>query len=148
MSLYDPSNPVVALCAEGMQHEGEPPKARACFERAWAARVNDFDASIAAHYLARHQATPAETLRWNAIAMHHAEQLPAEQAVQLLPSLCLNLGDSYASVGRLAEAEIMIERALEALSALPPDGYGEFVRGGVERLRDRVAAARGSTLMV
>src|SRR5688500_12732661 len=69
----DPANTVVALCAEGMAAEGTPADARRLFERAWAARRDDYDAAIAAHFVARHQATPADALHWNALAVRHAE---------------------------------------------------------------------------
>ena len=49
----DPINPVVLLCAAGMEREGEPEEARRLFQQAWDARRNDYEAAIAAHYLAR-----------------------------------------------------------------------------------------------
>ena len=61
--LIDPTNPVVALCSEGMAAEGTPAEALRLFERAWAARRDDYDAAIAAHFVARHQASPEDTLR-------------------------------------------------------------------------------------
>jgi hypothetical protein len=63
--MIDPTNPVVALCAEGMAREGEPAVAKRLFEEARSSRTDDFEAAIAAHYLARHQPTPADTLHWN-----------------------------------------------------------------------------------
>jgi hypothetical protein len=63
--MFDPANRVVALCAEGMAREGEPGVALRLFEEAWAARTDDFEAAIAAHYVARHQPTAEEALRWN-----------------------------------------------------------------------------------
>src|SRR5829696_921590 len=92
----DPANPVVALCAAGMAVDGEPAAAADCFARAWAARTNDCEAAIAAHYVARHQPTPVERLAWDARAAAHAEAAIAagdERARGLLASLYLNLGD-------------------------------------------------------
>ncbi|MEP6764829.1 MAG: hypothetical protein ABJB66_10985 [Gemmatimonadaceae bacterium] len=43
LMLFDLDNPVMQWCAAGMQVDGEPEKARALFERAWAARRDDFD---------------------------------------------------------------------------------------------------------
>ena len=48
----DPTNPVVALCVEGMAREGTPAEARRLFERAWEARRDDFDAAVASARLA------------------------------------------------------------------------------------------------
>ena len=71
----DQVNPVVSLCAEGIAAEGTPAEARRLFELAWAARRDDYDAAVAAHFLARHQPTPEETLRWNTLAVQHAEAI-------------------------------------------------------------------------
>ncbi len=137
--MFDASNPVIALCVAGMQVEGEPARALALFEQAWAARVDDFDASVAAHFVARHQRTPAETLHWNEVALRHAEALEDDRARELFPSLCLNLGDAYLTAGRVAEASVLADRAFAALDALPSGGYADFVRMGIERLHQRLA---------
>ncbi len=97
--MIDPTNPVVALCAEGMAAEGTPAEARRLFERAWEARRDDYDAAIAAHFLARHQPNAADTLHWNALAVRHAEAVPGGRAAGFLASLYLNLGDAHASAG-------------------------------------------------
>ena len=139
----DPSNPVVALCAEGMAVGGDPAAAAECFARAWDARRDDFDAAVAAHYVARHQATPAERLAWDARAAAYAEAAAAagdERVRGLLASLYLNLGDGLLGAGRLGEARQAAERAAEALGAMPDDGYRAFVGGGVARLLRRAEA--------
>jgi hypothetical protein len=137
----DPTNPVVALCAEGMALEGTPAEARPLFERAWAARRDDYDAAIAAHFLARHQPTPADTLHWNALAVQHAEAVPDGRATGFLASLYLSLGDAHANVGDIAASVDAVRRAADHLSALPPGGYREFVAMGIRRLAARVGAA-------
>ena len=141
MLALDPANPVVALCAAGMQLEGEPDKARPLFEQAWATRYNDLEASIAAHYHARHQESAADRLHWNAIALRHADALPVGEARDLLPSLCLNLADSLLAVGRMDEARAIAHRGRATLDALAPDGYSAFLRLGFERLHERLARA-------
>ena len=134
----DPTNPVVALCAEGMAVEGTPGAARPLFEQAWDARRDDYDAAIAAHFLARHQPTPEDTLRWNDLAARHAERVGDGRADALLPSLYLNLGDALAGVGQLAPALDAARRARDRLDALPHDGYRAFVLLGIDRLIERL----------
>jgi hypothetical protein len=53
---------VVLLCAKGMRAEaaGLVEPARRCFLRAWDALTDDFEACIAADYLAHHQDEPQE----------------------------------------------------------------------------------------
>ncbi len=48
--------------AEG---QGRFAAARDLFARVWAESTDDYEACIAAHYLARHQGSPQDTLRGN-----------------------------------------------------------------------------------
>lgn len=135
---FDPSNPVIALCAAGMAAEGTPADARRLFEQAWATRRDDFDAAVAAHFLARHQSSAADTLRWNAVAVQHAEAVADGRAAGLLASLYLNLGDAQANVGDIGAAAASVRRATASLAAVPAGGYRDFVALGVRRLAVRV----------
>jgi hypothetical protein len=137
----DPANPVVALCAEGMAMEGSPGAARSLFEQAWEARSDDFDAAIAAHFLARHQTTAEDTLHWNVVAARHAELVADGRAVVLLSSLYLNLGDARAKLGMNEAAIDALGRAREHLDALPDDGYRAFVAMGLDRLAQRLGVS-------
>ena len=134
----DPNNPVVLLCVAGMEREGEPEEARRLFKQAWDARRNDYDAAIAAHYLARHQPTPHDTLRWNALAVTHAERVVDGRTTELFPSLYLNLASSLTALGRLDEARAIIAQAKERLESLRADGYRDFLAHGISRLQARL----------
>ena len=54
--MIDTNNPVIKLCIEGTQAEyrGQPDKAHDLYQQAWNAVRDDYEAAIAAHYLARH----------------------------------------------------------------------------------------------
>ena len=134
----DSNNAVVALCAAGMAIEGDAPAARRLFEQAWEARRDDYDASIAAHYLARHQTTVEDRLAWNIRAARHAEVVADDRARELKASLYLNLADAYLAVGNSAEARAAIGRAAESLDDLPADGYRDFVKRGIDGLLRRL----------
>ena len=134
----DPNNPVVLLCAAGMEREGEPEEARRLFQQAWDARRNGYHAPIAAHYLARHQPTPHDTLRWNSLAVTHAERVVDGRTTELFPSLYLNLASSLTALGRLDEARAIIARAKEHLESLRADGYRDFLAYGINRLQARL----------
>ena len=144
----DPANPVVILCARGVAAEGVPSEARRLFEHAWAARHDDYDAAIAAHFLARHQETAADRLRWNLVALRHAEAAPYGKAASFLASLYLNLGDAQASVGDMEAAAESVARAAGHLSALARDGYRDFVVLGIRRLAARVGVLAIATSRV
>lgn len=139
--FLDPTNPVVTLCAEGMAVEGTPAEAARLFAQAWAARRDDFDAAVAAHFVARHQPTLAETVRWNALAVKHAEAVADGRAAGLLASLYLNLGDAQATVGDIEAAAASARRGMAHLAAIAPGGYREFVALGIRRLAARIGEA-------
>jgi hypothetical protein len=129
----DSANPVVRLCADGMA--GDP----TAFARAWEARVDDFDACVAAHYLARVQPDPQATFEWNARAIEHARLADPELVRAFMPSLYLNLGRSYEDIGDAARAADEYRRAESCLDALDDDGYGALVRRGVAAGLERTA---------
>jgi len=136
----DPDNPTVQLCVEGVQAEGagRHDDARALFTRAWELATDDWEACIAAHYLARHQPTPRETLRWNQEALDRANAVADERVHGFHPSLYLNLGHSHEQLGDLAEARRFYDLAAAASATLPDDRYGGIVRQGIENGQGRV----------
>ena len=135
----DPNNPVVKLCAEGMQAEaeGRPDEARALFNQAWAASQDDYDRCVAAHFVARGQDSPQQMLQWNLEALARAKAVGDERIRSFYPSLYLNLGYSYETLGNRAEARRRYELAAEGLDDLPPGPYGDLVREGVARGLER-----------
>jgi len=140
--LFDLDNPVVQLCAAGMAVDGDAAAASVLFAQAWVARRDDFDASVAAHFVARHQTTPELTLDWNLRAVQHAEAVTDGRANELLASLYLNLGDAYRVLGQQPQASSAAQKAIDAIVLLPAGGYRDFVTMGVERLQARLAEPR------
>jgi tetratricopeptide (TPR) repeat protein len=138
----DPTNPVVALCAAGIAIEGDADAARRLFEQAWDARQDDYDASIAAHFLARHQPTPSERVRWNALAAQHAELVTDGRTREFKASLYLNLGDALLAAGELESAGSALATAIAHLRDLPDDGYRTFVERGIAGLQEQLTDSR------
>jgi hypothetical protein len=63
---FNPNNPIIQLCIQGIDREekGVPEEARRLFLQAWHEATNDFEKFMAAHFVARHQgnvASPAAT---------------------------------------------------------------------------------------
>lgn len=137
--LLDPTNPVVALCAAGMACNGGTGEARSLFQQAWAARRDDYDACVAAHYLARVQLTADEALQWHARAVEHADAVGDHRVDAFRASLYLNLADAHLALGHRTDAQAIAVRAADALDSLPDDGYRAFLAMGIERLRRRLA---------
>jgi hypothetical protein len=103
----DTNNPVIQLCLAGTRAEFEHQieTARACYQQAWEARLDDYDACVAAHYVARFQESPAESLRWNQIALEHANAVSDDRGKDFYPSLYLNLGQAHENLGDPVEAQ-------------------------------------------
>lgn len=140
----DPNNRVVQLCASGMQAEGEGrlSDAKDFFTQAWEASASDYEACIASHYLARHQETNEEKLRWNEISLERAERVPGGHVESFMPSLLLNVGHSHELLGAPSLARTFFERAAAVLDVLPAGPYTDAVRDGVARALHRTGPAR------
>ncbi len=111
----DLDNPVIKLCIAGTQAEFEHrlDDAQRLYREAWDTATDDYEACIAAHYVARHQATPQDTLHWNQIALDRANAADADRVGEFYPSLYLNLGRAYELLGDHAEAQHYYDRAAE-----------------------------------
>jgi hypothetical protein len=111
----DLKNPVIQLCMQGTRAEFEHrlEDARALYQEAWNIHTDDYEACIAAHYLARFQDTPEKTLQWDLIALQHANAIHDESVRGFLPSLYLSLGKSYETLGNIAEAHKYYQLAAE-----------------------------------
>jgi hypothetical protein len=111
----DLKNPVIQLCIQGTRAELErkTEDARAVYQQAWDIHTDDYEACIAAHYLARLQDTTEKTFQWNWIALQHANAIHDESVKDFLPSLYLSLGKSNESLGNIAEAQKCYQLAAE-----------------------------------
>jgi hypothetical protein len=103
-----------------------------------------------AHAMADVQDDVHEQLTWDLRALEAADLITDERAVQagmtspvagLYASLHLNLGECYRKLGKLNCAREHLERGQAAVAALPRDGYGRMIRGGLDRLNERLATA-------
>jgi hypothetical protein len=97
----DAQDPVIALCFQGAQAEfaGRIGEARAFYWQAWEQSTDDFEACIAAHYVARFQENPQERLRWDLEALARADRVGDGRVQDFYPSLYVNLGRSYGLTG-------------------------------------------------
>ena len=109
------NNPVIKLCIEGTQAEfrGEIEQARALYQRAWEVSQNDYEACIAAHYVARHQEAHEDRLHWNQVAMDKANAVADVRVREFYQSLFLNMGQSHELLGNLDEAKRYYDMAAE-----------------------------------
>ena len=129
----DLGDPVLRLCQDGMraEAEGRPADARTLFEQAWARRTDDYGACVAAHYLARQQDDPGETLRWNQEALRHADAVGGDRVAAFYPSLHVGVAMAHERLGDTAAAHAAFAQAAEHADALPTDAYGEHLRAAI-----------------
>ncbi len=92
------------LCMAGTQAEFDRrlDDARDLFAQAWDAATDDFEASMAAHYVAHLESDPVAALEWDCEALRRA-RLDARTS-EFLPSLYVSLGGSYERIGDVAQA--------------------------------------------
>jgi len=111
--MMDLDNPVIKLCVAGSraEFEGQPEAASRLYWQAWEAAQDDYEACIAAHYVARFQESPADQLHWNQQALTHAQAVENDRVRDFFPSLYLNLGRSLERTGNQAEAQRYYELA-------------------------------------
>lgn len=136
---FDLNNKVVQLCAQGMEAESktDPEKAKNLFQQAWEMAKTDFEKFTAAHYVARHQETSENKLKWDEIALEHAMKI--EEEVQgSFPSLYLNIGKGYEDLKQIDLSRKNYELALSYVPFLNEDGYGQFLKTGIQNALKRV----------
>ena len=137
--MIDPQNPVVRLCAEGIAAEGQGQHevAAALYREAWAIHTDDYEACIAAHYLAREQESLQESLAWNQRALDHALAVEEGRIAGFLPSLYLNLGWSHEVLEDRVTARACYLEGAAHVAELPPGAYTDVVRAGLARGLER-----------
>lgn len=137
---FDTNNPIIQLCAQGMQLEGEgkPAEAKQLFYKAWYEATTPFEQFTAAHYVARHQPTIKDKLHWDEKCLQLALGMAEDGIKATYPSLYLNVGKCHEDLGNKAEALRHYARAQEYTAFLTNDGYGNMIRAGIEKGLQRV----------
>jgi len=107
LAFVDVNSLTIKLCIEGTKAEfqGQTENARILYQRAWETAQGDYEACIAAHYVARFQESADEILRWNQKALDYADAAKDDRVKAFYPSLYLNMGRSYELLGNLTEAQ-------------------------------------------
>jgi tetratricopeptide (TPR) repeat protein len=138
---FDPNNNIVQLCAKGMEMEmtGKPEEAKAFFFQAWEEATNDFEKFTAAHYVARHQKSVQDKLKWDEAALEFALKINDSSLKTSYPSLYLNIAKCYEELKDTGNARRNYQAALSYVDSLPDDGYGKMIRSGIKNGIERVS---------
>jgi len=130
---FDQENKVIQLCAKGMELEGKGQLTEAgdLFDEAWNAATNDFEKFTAAHYVARHQKSISDKLKWDETALKHALNINDENIKGALPSLYLNIAKCYEDLDDFDNAKNNYQLAFSFTNFLPEDAYGNMIKTGI-----------------
>ena len=126
----EPNNPVITLCIEGIwaELEDRPEDALRCYKRAWDSRSDEYEACIAAHYLARVQDSMEASLEWNLRALELAFTVPQEQVRDFYPALYMSVANSYKSLGGNVQAQRYYRLAAGLGEIQPLESESEVLR--------------------
>jgi tetratricopeptide (TPR) repeat protein len=134
-----------------LSQSGHREAARCLFSEVWeqigGERGDPFYRCALAHSMADVQDDVDNELCWDQRALQAADLLTDERVADagvtspvagFYPSLHLNLGECYRKLGDYDQARRHLEAGLAAIDALPDDGYGRMISGGLERLAQRL----------
>jgi len=126
---FSAGNHVIKLCVQGMNLEGkdEPEEAKRLFLQAWKESTNDFERFTAAYYVARHQDSVPDKLRWQETALQFALAVNDESVQAALPSLYSNIAKCYAELKDAEGAGRNYELAISFTDK--PSDIGPFYHG-------------------
>jgi hypothetical protein len=132
---FSPFNPIVKLCLQGMDMEekGQPQEAYDLFLRAWNEAPNDFEKFLAAHYIARHQKTTSDKLKWLETTLQFALKINDGTVKTVFPSLYSNIAKCYEALNDPDKAKENSELAISFKSN--PSDNGPFYHGTKADLR-------------
>jgi len=126
---FNPHNPIVQRCLQGMALEdvGKPEEAGTLFLQAWHEATHDFEKFIAAHYVARHQTTDSDRLKWHQTALAYALKTNYISVKSAFPTLYSNIAKCHEALGNADEATKNYE--LSASYEGTPADEGPFYHG-------------------
>lgn len=126
---FNPDNPIVKLCLQGMEMEmkNNPEKALELFLMAWSQSVNDFEKYLTAYYVARHQKNIRDKLKWLETTLQFGLKINDDSVKSAFPSLYLSVAKCYEELNESENAKRNNELA-KAFANKPSDN-GPFYHG-------------------
>jgi len=121
-----------------LEGEGKAAEASKVFQQAWNEATDNFEKLTAAHYLARHQNSVPDKLKWDETALHFALEINDESIKGAYPSLYLNIAKCYEDLKDLVKALENYQLALKFTNFLLEDGYGNMIKAGIANGIERV----------
>jgi hypothetical protein len=137
---FDPDNRINKLCIQGMQLEGEAKSKEAAnlFYQAWNEARDAQEKFTAAHYVARHQNSVADKLKWDNVALKFASEIGGPEIKAVYPSLYLNIAKGFEDLSDFTQASKNYQLALSYTQYLPANGYGNMILSGINKGLERL----------
>jgi tetratricopeptide (TPR) repeat protein len=126
---FNPHNNIIKLCiqAMGLEEKGNNEEASKLFLQAWNEATNDFERFIAAYYVARHQKSAYDKLKWLETALQLALKINDPSVNGALPGLYSNIAKCYEDLNDHDNAKKNYELA-NSFTDKPADN-GPFYHG-------------------
>jgi hypothetical protein len=126
---FNPGNPVVKYCVQGLALEGKgkSDEASQIFMQAWNEASNDFEKYIAAHFVARHQKDVHGQLKWLETALKFALSVNSDAVQAAFPGLYFRIAKCYEDLGDADNA--LKNRELAGSFSDKPSDSGPFYHG-------------------
>ena len=126
---FIPANQVIQLCIQGIEldEKGKPEEASSIFLQAWNESTNDFEKFTSAYYVARHQETVRDKLKWLETSLQFALKINDVTVSGAFPSLYLNIAKCYEDLNDRERAKKSYDLA-NSYSSKPSDS-GPFYHG-------------------
>ncbi|MBW8381126.1 MAG: NAD(+)--rifampin ADP-ribosyltransferase, partial [Youngiibacter sp.] len=126
---FDPNSKIIRLLMQGMAMEDQdkPEEAGSLFTEAWSEAAEDFERFIAAYFVARHQKSMEDRLKWLETSLKYAQKVNDDAAKSALPSIYLKIAKCHEVLGDLEEAKISHE--VSNAHKIAPSDKGPFYHG-------------------
>ncbi|MET8145988.1 tetratricopeptide repeat protein [Sphaerisporangium sp. NPDC005288] len=147
----DPTLTRIGQAVDLHHGQGQRDAARDLFAQIWddigGEQGEPLHVCVLAHSMADVQDDVHQELVWDLRALAAADRVTDDQVAQagvplpvagLYPSLHLNLSECYRKLGDLDRAREHFQQARAGMGALGDDGYGQLIRGGLERLAEQL----------
>jgi rifampin ADP-ribosylating transferase len=110
-----------------MEEEGKPEEAIKLFLQAWDEATYDFEKFISAHYVARHQKTASDKLKWLETSLRFALKINDDSVKSAFPALYSNIAKCYEDLSDPDKAKENYELATTFEDK--PSDQGPFYHG-------------------
>jgi rifampin ADP-ribosylating transferase len=101
--------------------------------------TNDFEKFTAAHYVARHQKSVQDKLKWDETALAFALKITDSNMYANYPSLYLNIAKCHEDLRDISNAQKNYEIALSYADHLPDNDYGQIIKLGIKNGLERLS---------